>query len=199
MGNEWKPEPLGRINRVIGAIPYSVVCDIGIEHQQKNRYRVTRESFYIRVELKSLDWIRKFRFFLGAPWIHRIKKAGSFVHWSSDEGWWIEDGITGRRTRPMPKFLAAILGVTLIVVSPELLQIAFTHASQVQKPGIVYGVLCLVLFLLVSMIAFYIWVGHKSRPTGFEEILKQFGRSLGKKEDGETTNMSSDVSSGKET
>ena len=199
MSNEWKPEPLGPIDRVLGAIPYSVVCRTGIELQRKDGNRFTRESFHIHAELKSLDWIWKFRIFLGAPWILREKKSGSYVNWSSDEGWWIEDGKTGRRTRPMPKFLAAILSVTLIAFSPEMLQIAFTHAETVQHPEIVYGILCLVMFLLVSLIMFYIWIGHKSRPSGFEEILKQLGRSMGNNKDEESTNSSSDVLSEKGT
>ena len=191
MSNEWKPEPLGPIDRVLGAIPYSVVCRTGIELQRKDGYRLTRENFYIRAELKSLDWIWKFRIFLGAPWILREKKSGSYVKWSSGEGWWIEDGKTGRRTRPMPKILAAILSVTLIAFSPEMLQIAFTHAETAQHPEIVYGILCLIMF--------YIWIGHKSRPSGFEEILKRLGRSFGNNKDGESTNSSSDVLSEKGT
>ena len=187
MSNEWKPEPLGPIDRVLGAIPYSVVCRTGIKLQREDGYRLTREGFHIHTELKSLDWIWKFRFVLGAPWILREKKSGSYVNWSSDEGWWIEDGKTGRRTRPMPKFLAAILSLTLIAFSPEMLQIAFTHAETVQHPEIVYGILCLVMFLLVSLIMFYIWIGHKSRSSGFEEILKQLGRSMGNNKDEEST------------
>ena len=197
MSNEWKPEPLGPIARVLGAIPYSVVCNTGIKLKRKNGYRLTRESFRIHAALKSLDWIWKFRIFLGAPWILREKKSGSYVNWSSDEGWWIEDGKTGRRTRPMPKFLAAILCGTLIAFSPEMLQIAFTHAETVQHPEIVYGILCLVMFLLVSLIMFYIWIGHKSRSSGFEEILKQLGRSMGNNKDEESTSSSSDVLSEK--
>ena len=198
MGNEWKPEPLGPINRVLGAIPYSLVCQTGIELQRRDGYRLTRESFYIRAELKSLDWIWKFRIYPRAPWIHRVRKIGSFVNWSAAEGWWIEDGKTGRKTRTMPKFLAAVLGVTLISFSPEMLQITFTHAETAQRPEIVYGVLCLVVFLLVSLIAFYLWVGHRSRPSGIEQILKQLGKSLGNNKDGETSNQSSGASSGRE-
>ncbi len=198
MGNEWEPEPLGPINRVLGAIPYSLVCGTGIKLQRKDGYRLTRESFYIRAELKSLYWILRFRISPRAPWVHRVKKVGSFVNWSAAEGWWIEDGETGRRTRPMPKFLAAILGATLIAFSPEMLKITFAHAETAQHPGIVYGVLCLVIFLLVGLIAFYMWIGHKSRPSGIEHILKQLGRSMGNNKDGEASDQSSDESSGKE-
>ena len=191
-GKRRKPEPLGPINRVLGAIPYSLVCQTGIELQRRDGYRLTRESFYIRAEL---DWIWKFRN-PRAPWIHRVRKIGSFVNWSAAEGWWIEDGKTGRKTRTMPKFLAAVLGVTLISFSPEMLQITFTHAETAQRPEIVYGVLCLVVFLLVSLIAFYLWVGHRSRPSGIEQILKQLGKSLGNNKDGETSNQSSGVLEG---
>ena len=99
----------------------------------------------------------------------------------------------------MPKILAAILSVTLIAFSPEMLQIAFTHAETAQHPEIVYGILCLVMFLLVSLIMFYIWIGHKSRPSGFEEILKRLGKSMGNNKDEESTNSSSDVLSEKGT
>ena len=60
MANEWKPEPLGPINRVIGAIPYSVACNPKMELQKENWYRPTRDSFYIQLEWKSLDWIFNF-------------------------------------------------------------------------------------------------------------------------------------------
>ncbi len=87
----------------------------------------------------------------------------------------------------MPKFLDAILAGTLIAFSPEMLQITFVHAEIVDSPGIVYGVLCLVVLLLVGMIVLYIWIGQQSRPSGFEEVLKQLGRSIGQGKDTEDT------------
>ena len=183
MAKEWKPEPLGPFNRVIGAIPYSLACRTKLELQKENWYRPTRDSFFIQLEWKSLDWIFNFRIIPRSPWIYREKKKGSHVNWSTDEGWWIEDGETGRRTRPMPKIVAAILCGTLIVVYPQILELTLAHAASAKNPNMIYLVLCLVTALLVSLVAFYMWVGHKSRPSGLENILKQLGRSMGEKND----------------
>ena len=182
----WKPEPLGPFNRAIGAIPYSVAFTPKIELRKENWYRPTRDSFYIQLEWKSLDWIFNFRIVPRSPWIYREKKTGSFVNFSIDEGWWMENGETGRRTRPMPKVLAAILCMTLIVVYPKILEVTLAHAGTANNPNVIYAILCLVTTLFVVLIAFYIWVGHKSRPSGFENILKQLGRSMGEKNEPET-------------
>ena len=73
-----------------------------------------------------------------------------------------------------------------------MLEIAFRYADTANHPIVVYAVLCIVMLLLVGMISFYMWVGHKSRPSGFEEILKQLGRSIGKDKDGAPSNRSSE-------
>lgn len=185
MGAEWKPEPLGPFNRVIGAIPYRLACTPQIEVRKENWYKPTRDSFSIRLEWKSLDWIFNFRIIPRSPWIYREKKTGSYVRWSSNEGWWIENGETGRRTRPMPKLLAAILCGTLIVVYPQILEVTLDHAASATNANVVYFILCMVTTLLVALIGFYMWVGHKSRPSGLEHILKQLGRSMGEDKDKE--------------
>ena len=97
----------------------------------------------------------------------------------------------------MPKLLAAILGGTLIAFSPEMLEITFRYADTANHPIVVYAVLCIVMLLLVGMISFYMWVGHKSRPSGFEELLKHLGRSMGNDKGGESPNRSSEESSKK--
>ena len=83
----------------------------------------------------------------------------------------------------MPKIVAAILCGTLIVVYPQILELTFAHAASAKSPNMIYLVVCLVTAMLVSLVAFYMWVGHKSRPSGFENILKQLGRSMGEKND----------------
>ena len=86
----------------------------------------------------------------------------------------------------MPKIVAAILCGTLIVVYPQILELTLAHAASAKNPNMIYLVLCLVTAMLVSLVGFYMWVGHKSRPSGFENILKQLGRSMGEKKDKET-------------
>lgn len=199
MYTEWKPEPLGPFNRVIGAIPYSVVCSARVELHKANRFKLTRDSFYIRLVWKSLDWILNYRILLRSPWIRRERRTEAYVHWTSDEGWWIEDGKTGRRTRPMPKIIAAILCGTLIVVYPQILEVALAHAATAKDPNSIYLVLCLVTALLVSLVAFYMWVSHKSRPSGFEAILKGLGRSMGENKELEASSQDGVGTSGQDT
>ena len=81
----------------------------------------------------------------------------------------------------MPKIVAAILCGTLIVVYPQILELTLAHAASAKNPNVIYLVLCLVTAMLVSLVGFYMWVGYKSRPSGFENILKQLGRSMGEK------------------
>ena len=89
----------------------------------------------------------------------------------------------------MPKVLAAILCVTLIVVYPKILDVSLAHAATAKNPSVVYFILCLVTTLFVALIGFYMWVGHKSRPSGLEHILKQLGRSMSEKNGTETPEL----------
>ena len=72
----------------------------------------------------------------------------------------------------MPRFLAAMLCGTLIVTYPKMLDIALGHMEKLEMPWIAYGVLPGTTVLFCGLIAWYMWLGYKSKPSGLEDFLR---------------------------
>ena len=79
----------------------------------------------------------------------------------------------------MPKFLAAVLCVTLIATFPKLLTIAFDHAKSVDEKVIAYILLAGIILIPPGLMAFFMWLGHKAQPSGLDDFLRALGKSGG--------------------
>ena len=63
---------------------------------------------------------------------------------------------------------------TLIVTYPKMLDIALGHTEKLEMPWVVYGVLPGTTVLFCGLIAWYMWLGYKSKPSGFDDFLRGF-------------------------
>ena len=173
------------LRRIFGEIPYRVSVKRQLVLEKKNRYRPARNSPRLQIELWSLDRVSRIELKLVKPWIvyqgPRLKRHDSEIHlrWTPDEGLWIEGAQTGRRTRPMPRLVAAVLCGVLILTYPEILQIILEHAEKTEKFALAYTILAGATFVLAGLIAFYMWLGFRSGPSGLEYVLRQFSKVFG--------------------
>lgn len=153
--------------KLVGLIPYDVVLTPGLKIKKKDGYRVTRNSPYLKVEILSLKRIWEANFKLGRNW----------------RNWQVQIK-TVRRTRPMPRIMGAILSITLILTFPKMLIPTLDYAKNIENPLTVYILLGIITFLFCGLIAFYMWLGYRAKPSGFDEILRKFAKSLGEDKNG---------------
>ena len=176
------------VDGVIGCIPYHASVKHSLFLEKKNKYRVTIASPRLNFQLRSLDRIFGVNLQLVKPWVEyqgsRREQQDSNVslRWTPNEGWWIEGQQTGRRTRPMPRLVGALLCGALIWTYPELLEIVLTHAEKTKRYVWAYTALGGVTLALVGLVGFYMWLGFKSGPSGLEYALKRFSKVFGDKD-----------------
>ena len=176
------------IDGVIGCIPYHASVKHSLVLEKKNKYSVTIASPRLNVQLRSLDRIFRVNLQLVKPWVEyqgsRRKQQDTNVslRWTFNEGWWIEGQQTGRRTRPMPRLVGALLCGALIWTYPELLEIVLTHSEKTKRYVWAYIALGGVTLALVGLVGFYMWLGFKSGTSGLEYALKRFSKVFGEKD-----------------
>ncbi len=181
------------IDSVIGWIPYHVSFEPGFVLEKKNKYRFTKASPRFKIQLRSLDRVSRVNLQLVKPWFgyqgpsRGQRDINVILRWTSYEGWWIEGEQTGRRTRPMPRLVGALLCGTLILMYPELLRIVLTHAEKTERYVLAYVTLAGVTLTLAGLVGFYMWLGFKSGPSGLEHALKQFSKVFGDKDEKESS------------
>ena len=175
-----------RANTALGVLPYSVKVNWGIQLAKKDGYSLRNSVPHLEVTITSLDYVwnakvrreeGRFKFEWTNP---RAVDKHVNIAWSVSEGWTIRGTESGRRTRPLPKLIAAVLCGTLVWVSPDLLEITLQHAEGAKEPAHVYLLLATVTLTLAVMIGVYMWFCYKAQPTGLDKVLKGFGRSLGR-------------------
>ena len=81
---------------------------------------------------------------------------------------------------------------TLIVTFPKMLDLTFGHAENIEEPAIAYSLLAGTTLLLSGLIAWYMWLAYKAKPSGFIEELRRFLKNTGDKKTSETTEMKSE-------
>ncbi len=88
----------------------------------------------------------------------------------------------------MPRLVGALLCGVLIWIYPELFELALNHAEKTKNYNFAYLILIGVTAILSALIAFYMWLGFKSGPSGLEHALRQFSNVFGNKDEtnGET-------------
>lgn len=82
----------------------------------------------------------------------------------------------------MPKFMGALLCGALVVTFPEMLDLTFRHAENIENPFIAYGLLAGGASLICILIGWYLWLAYKAKPSGLIEALlalKEFVKRMG--------------------
>ena len=188
------------VRNVIGSIPYSVAIWPSLRLKKEDGYRLTSASPAVELALRSLDRIVRVKAQAVRPWIeyqgpgrHRRDSHVSLA-WNLSEGWWIEGKQTGRRTRPMPRLVGALLCGVLIWVYPDILKIVLAHAETTERFFWAYGTLALGTIVLASLIAFYLWLGFKSGPSGLGHALREFAKNMRTSSDEKEADESKEVS-----
>lgn len=66
-----------------------------------------------------------------------------------------------------------------------MLDIALGHTEKLEMPWVVYGVLPGTTVLFCGLIAWYMWLGYRAKPSGFDDLLRSFRKVFGenKKDD----------------
>ncbi len=184
----------------IGNIPYRILFQPSVALEKKHNYLPTNNSPSATLEVWTLDRIWKFGVQTTRPWFKYQgfwpgrKDSQVSVHWTPDEGWWIEGQQTGRRTRPMPRIIAAMLCGLLIWTFPEIMEVTLEHAEKTERYELSYAMLAGVTIAFGGLIMFYMWLGYKSGPSGLEHALRQFSAIFGKdkEEDKKNSNCHED-------
>ena len=95
----------------------------------------------------------------------------------------------------MPKFIAAMLCGALIVTFPTMLDLTLSHAENIEKPALAYGLLAGTTVLFCGLIAWYMWLSNKAAPSALantlRETLRIFRKSIGEGKDSETAEVTS--------
>lgn len=176
-------------DKIIGQIPYSITIKPGLKLTRENRYRPSGNSLYVDLQVISLDKVWQTTFRRGWSWndfrTTLTSKANTHfnLHWTPTRGWWIQGSQTGWRTRPMPKFMGALLCGTLIVTFPKMLDLTFSHAENIENPTIAYSLLAGTILLICSLIGWYLWLTHKAKPSSLPEALRDFLKRIGRDEE----------------
>ena len=184
---EWQ-RIRARVDSICGWIPYGASLNWGLRVFRRDGYRLQESIPYLEATFTSLDYVWNGEMYLERGhlkfnWTNpRETDKHVKLKWTVADGWTIRGAESGRRTRPLPKFIAAVLCGTLIWVSPDILRVAFEHAEKTNEPMHVYAVLIVVLLSLVAMVGIYMWLGYKAEPTGLDKLLRGFGKSMGRKE-----------------
>ncbi len=178
---------LSVINRIVGRIPYSISVTPGLLTKE-NHYQITSNSLHVDVQIISLDKVWQTTFKRGWNWndFQTILASKTDTHfdlcWTPTRGWWLQGSQTGRRMRPMPKFMGALLCGALVVTFPEMLDLTFRHAENIENPFIAYGLLAGGASLICILIGWYLWLAYKAKPSGLIEALlalKEFVKRMG--------------------
>ena len=184
------------VKKLLGAIPYGFAVDPYLTLRGKNHFRITRESPSIQVQVLSLDRVWQTTFKAGWSWKDWREPARSkdtvAICWTPTRGLWLQGSQTGRRTRPMPKFIAAMLCGTLIVTFPKMLNLTLSHAKDIEEPFIAYSLLAGAILLFSGLIAWYMWLAHKAAPNAFFEALRSFVKNIGDEKNSATTEIKSE-------
>ena len=77
----------------------------------------------------------------------------------------------------------------LIVTFPTMLDLTLSHAENIEKPALAYGLLAGTTVLFCGLIAWYMWLSSKAAPSALAETLRVFGKSIGEGKDSETTEV----------
>ena len=189
-----------RAGEIGGRVPYSVKLHWGFTVFKTDWYNPRKGIPYVTLEVTSLDYVRTAQLSLKGARLHfswskpKSRDEKMALHWSPTEGWTARGGVTGRRTRPLPKFIAAMLCGSLIWVYPDILRISLEHAEKASEPTHVYWLLVSVTVALVCMVGMYMWFCFKSTPTGLDKFLATLGnRSEGsERSPGSTRNTQTD-------
>lgn len=180
MNTVWR-EIRVRANTIYGLLPYSAKLNWGVQLNKTDGYDPRKAIPYVTVQITTLDYVWNPRLSREHGRLHMSwTKTGTTdkrigVQWTPTEGWTIRRSDSGRRTRPLPKFIAAMLCGTLIWVYPDILRITLAHAEKANQPTQVYVLLTVVTFTLAVMIGIYMWFCYKAQPTGLDQLLAKFG------------------------
>lgn len=161
--------------RLVGLIPYNFVLASGLKVKKEDGYKITRNNFYVRVGILSLKKIWETKFKPGRNW----------------KNWQVQSK-TIRRTRSMPRIMAAVLSIMLIITFPKMLVPTLDYAKSVEEPLTVYILLAIITFSFCGLIAFYMWLGYKAKPSGFDEMLRKLAKSLGEDKNGDANETESE-------
>ena len=182
-------------------VPYRARLNWGLTLSKEHGYHPLKGIPFLTAQVTTLDYVWTGEVYreggrVRAVWTDpRATDETVEVKWTPSEGWTARGSQSGRRTRPLPKFIAAILCATLIWVYPDILRIALEHAEKANEPTHVYLLLVALTLALVVMIGIYMWFCYKAQPTGLDKVLAGLGRSIGRKDKGEdsTPNTSPDA------
>ena len=181
----WK-QARGFAHSLYGLLPYSAKLRWGLQFAKKDGYAISRSVPYLTAEITSLDYVWRGEVFRERGQLKftctnpRATDDHIALRWSAANGWTLQGVESGRRTRPLPKFIAAILCGTLIWVYPDILRIVLEHAEKANEPAHVYLLLAAVTVTLVLMVGLYMWFGYKAEPSGLEKLLKGVAKSIGR-------------------
>ena len=174
----------GRADSIYGWIPYGARLNWGLRVFKRDGYRLQEAIPYLEATVTSLDYVWTGEVYreLGQVKFNWTNPRATDKHvkvgWTVADGWTIRGAESGRRTRPLPKFIAAILCGTLIWVYPDILRVALEHAENTNEPTHVYAVLVVVTLSLITMVGIYMWLGYKAEPAGLDKLLRGLGKSM---------------------
>ena len=173
---------------IYGLLPYSVKLNWGLRLAKEEGYHPLKGIPFVEATITTLDNVWRWKVYrergrVRAAWTdpRTIDKAVA-LNWTPSEGWAVQGTESGRRTRPLPKFIAAILCGTLIWVYPDILRITLEHAEKANNPTHVYVLLAAVTLALVFMIGLYMWFSYKAQPAGWDKVLAGLGERFGRNE-----------------
>lgn len=172
-------------NKIIGLVPYGFSVEPRLVLKKQNHYGITIDSPRVRLQVVSLDRVWQTTFRRGWTWKDLRAPLSSKpdtqfnICWTTTRGWWVQGRQTGRRTRPMPKVMGALLCGALISTFPRMLDITFSHADNIENPSMAYGLLAGATLLMCALIGWYLWLGSKAKPSGFLEAVSEFVRRIG--------------------
>ena len=104
---------------IYGLLPYSVKLNWGLRLAKEEGYHPLKSTPYMVATITSLDNVWRGKVYreqgrVRAVWTDpRTTDRTVALNWTPFEGWTVHGNESGRRTRPLPKFIAAILCATL--------------------------------------------------------------------------------------
>lgn len=177
-----------RFKQLIQKVPYSGRIRFVWRFKTRGKSATRRVVPRIEVELKSLDRVSKLTIQTMKPWVSyyglgRLVDTSVKICWSPIRGWWIEGEQTGRRTKPMPRVISAILCLALIWVFPDILATLLEHAGSTSEYLSVYWLVFGLTSIFSVLIGWYMWIGLKAGPSGLGYAIRQFAEHLKDKEE----------------
>ena len=80
---------------------------------------------------------------------------------------------------------------TLILTFPKMLELTLGHAENTERPIVAYSLLAGVTVLFCGLIALYMWLAQKAKPSVLTQALRKFVKNLNDEKGGATGEIKS--------